>query len=386
MSSLKAVISNTDELNAACERLRAYPYIAVDTEFIRETTYYPRLCLVQIASSDEAVAIDPLAATIDLAPLFALLADKSITKVFHAGRQDLEIFLHLTGRLPRAVYDTQIAAMVCGFDEQVGYSKLVEDTLKISLDKSSRFTDWSSRPLTEKQLAYALDDVIYLERLYPLLTDTIAQNGREEWLTEEMDKIYDQSAYQVNPAEAWRKIRHRNGKPIVLNRLKHLADWRECEARKRNVPKTRIIKDEILLAIASLGPETEAAVIKIRGFARSSQHFASPILECLAFADREDKSLWPSPPKRRGLLPPKATVELLHVLLKHCAESAQVAARLIASSDDISLIALGQTNNVKAMAGWRYQIFGQSAERLSKGEIALGVKDGAITIIENHPD
>ena len=381
MSNKPSLVSDNKTLIDICTRFAGYPHIAVDTEFLRETTYYSKLCLIQIASSDEAVAIDPLADGIDLAPVFALMSNPDVVKVFHAGKQDFEIFYQMMNTLPTPIYDTQIAAMVCGLGDQVGYDRLVQSLLNIQIDKSSQFTDWSQRPLSAKQFYYALDDVIYLEQAYTLITAKIAQAGRETWLTEEMRQLSQAEQYIVNLDHIWTRIKHRINKPQGLNRLKHLGRWRELKAQNRNQPRQRIAKDDMLVSIVQQNPRSLDDLARVRGANPNVvKQSGADILAALTAADQEDEAKWPQPTPRPPKPPPQATSDLLKVLLKHCAEDFDVASRLIANNPDIEQLARGNTDNVKAMQGWRYDVFGQWAEKLLKGEIALSA-NGTNTVI-----
>ena len=368
-------ITNTEDLKALCDRLAEYDHIAIDTEFMRETTYYSKICLIQVASKDEAAAIDPLSDDLDLSPLFDLLQNQDVMKVFHAGRQDLEILVKMTGALPHPSYDSQIAAMVCGYGDQVGYDKLVKGFLDINIDKGPRFTDWSQRPLTEKQISYALNDVIYLEQIYPMMSERIAQAQRSHWLDEEMSVLSDLSIYQVKPDDAWKKIKHKGGKPAILNRIKMLASWREKEAQNRDIPKTRLIKDDTLVAIAMTNPSNPNALGKVRGFPGGAGGKLIPnIMKVLKAAEDTPKDDWPQLPEEPARRPSPAILDLLRVLLKHVADHEGIATRLIANADDLDHIALGQTDGIKAMHGWRYEIFGQHAEAIKAGKLGLAVK------------
>jgi len=387
MTLMPQLIRSNPELEAFCRRVKQHDHMAVDTEFMRETTYFAQLCLIQVATADEAMAIDPLADDLDLAPLFMLMRDPSVIKVFHAGRQDLEIFINLMGDLPAPVYDTQIAAMVCGYGDQVGYDRLVQGMLNKSIDKASRFTDWAQRPLSEKQLRYALDDVLYLEQIYPLMVKRIRDAKRENWLAEEMAAITDPKLYQTDPDEAWMKIKSKGAKPAVLNRLKHLAAWREKEARSRNVPKTRLIKDDTLMALALSNLASTAAMERIRGFpGGAGGKLVKPVLDVLGKAAAAPKETWPELPSEPKRKPPQAVVDLLRVLLKHVSDDAGVAPRLIGSASDLDLIALGKTKGIKAMTGWRYEIFGKHAEDIIHGRLALSSKGRHIRMHRIEPD
>lgn len=375
-------ITKTADLAALCQRLAQHPHIAIDTEFMRETTYYSKICLIQLASKDEAAAVDPLAEGLDLTPFFDLLQNEHVLKVFHAGRQDLEILVRMTGTLPKPSYDSQIAAMVCGFGDQVGYDKLVKGFLDIAIDKGSRFTDWSQRPLSEKQIRYALDDVIYLERIYPIMAERIAKAKRSHWLDEEMSVLQDLSIYEFAPDKAWQKIKHKGGKPVTLNRLKHLAAWREREAQRRDVPKTRLIKDDSLVAIANANPSNAQSLGKVRGFPGGSGGKLIPeVLSVLKKAEETPKEEWPKLPELPSQKPAPAVLDLLRVLLKHAADQHGIAPRLIANADDLDRIALDEDDQVKAMHGWRFDIFGQYALAVKKGELALAVKGRSTKLI-----
>ena len=371
-----ALITKTSELKDLCNKLKGSEFIAVDTEFIRDRTYYARLCLVQIATGDFSVAVDCLSDGLDKTLLFEALADRKITKVFHAGRQDLEIFLNLSGKLPQPIFDTQIAAMVCGYDEQVGYDRLARGMLGVDIDKSQRFTNWAKRPLSKKQLQYALDDVIYLAQLYPRIRKEIKDSGREDWLAEETAALTEPSLYQTEPMEVWLKIKKRGNKPQQLNRLRYLACWREGEAQKLNIPRNHLIRDETLVAIAEANPKNQAGLAHIRDFSSNKTKLIPAILEALKKAEQVPKSEMPRLNSEKRKKPPQATLDLLRVLLKHCAEEAKVAPRLIANAEQLERIATGEHR----LTGWRHEIFGKHAEELIKGKTALSAQGKAITI------
>jgi ribonuclease D len=382
MNSQPPLITTTNQLADICARMAGHSDIAIDTEFLRETTYYPKLCLVQLASPDEAAAIDPLADGIDLTPLIELLRDTNTTKVFHAGKQDLEIFFRMMGELPRSLYDTQIAAMVCGLGDQVGYDKLINHILGIRIDKSSQFTDWSRRPLSPRQYRYALDDVIHLERAYHIIKDRINTAGRHHWLTEEMNALCRPEQYQVDKETIWTRIKHRIHKPQALNRLRHLGHWREQEAQSRDKPRQRIAKDDTLVSIAMQGPKTLAELNDVRGVNPNvTKPYGDALVALIAKADNEDRALWPAPPSRPEKPAPQATSDLLKVLLKHCAESTDVASRLIASNQEIESLAKGQHEGLMALSGWRHEVFGQWAEKLLNGDIAISAKGNKTIIV-----
>ena len=381
MKSPPPTITDSQALGAFCGELSAEEFIAIDTEFIREKTYYSRLCLVQVAGGGKLAAIDPLAEGIDLSPLFALLKNPAVLKVFHAGRQDLEIFHNLMGELPTSVYDTQIAAMVCGYGDQVGYDRLVKGVLDVVIDKGQQFTDWSRRPLSERQLRYALDDVIHLAAAYPKLREQIAGAGRTDWVAEELEKLLDPALYDVKPMDAWRRIKQRVTKPAVLNRLRHLAAWREEQARTRDLPRNRFVKDETLLALADGNPGDKAGFERIRGFPGGADGKLVPqILKVLEQAAAVPEAEWPKVAKGPRVQPPQAAADLLRVLLKQCAEGAGVAPSLIASSGELDRIALGERDGIAALAGWRGEIFGKDAVDLSEGRIALSSDRGKVQL------
>lgn len=378
------IITTTSELAAFCERMAGETFIAVDTEFLREKTYYPQLCLIQVAGEKEAAAIDPLATDIDLAPLYALLKNEKLLKVFHACKQDVEIFYQAMNALPIPIYDTQIAAMVCGFGESVGYEALVNKLLNKSVDKSSRFTDWSKRPLTPKQIEYALYDVIYLRGIYSALTQQLEQSGRASWIAEEMEPLMDPDTYRVDENEVWRKIRLRNTSARNLALLQAAARWRELTARAKNVPRMRIMKDETLSEVAISKCASFADLQAVRGFYPTMQaaHY-DPLFVALQEAAALPQSQCPKLPGRE-VLPEgvEAVADLLRMLLKFCAEKHRVVARLIADKDDLEALAIGKRENIHALTGWRLELFGKQALRLLEGNTAIKVdgKNGIVFV------
>ncbi|HYD99652.1 MAG TPA: ribonuclease D [Alphaproteobacteria bacterium] len=369
-------IVDTETLAAFCDRVRTSPYLAVDTEFLRDKTYWPRLCLVQVASPEEAVAIDPLAPGIDLTPLWDLMHDPKILKVFHAARQDLEIFLHQTGRIPQPLFDTQVAAMVCGFGESVSFETLATKLAGAQIDKSSRFTDWSQRPLTERQIDYALSDVVYLRPIYEKLRRRLDKADRADWLTEEMAVLTEPATYRVEAEEAWRRLKVRSGKPRFLAVLKELAAWREREAQRRDVPRSRIMKDDALLDIAAQAPASAAEMARSRslpqGFAdgKLGAEVLAAVQRGLALKPDEVPKLEDRPELPPGVQP---IIELLRVLLRMKCDESGVAAKLVANADDLERIAADDEADVPAMKGWRRQLFGEDALALKHGRIALAV-------------
>ncbi len=377
------LISTTADLADACARLASHPFVTVDTEFMRESTYWPKLCLLQFAGSDEdgGHLVDPLAPGLDLAPFIALLDRPDIVKVFHAARQDIEIFFNLSGRTPRNLFDTQVAGMVCGLGESISYENLIRETTGHAVDKSSRFTDWSRRPLSEKQLVYALGDVTHLRDAYRWLAAKIGARGRADWIAEEMAVLTDPATYGVAPDEAWRRLKVRSGSKKFLAVLKTLAAWREREAQTRDVPRQRILKDDALLDVASNAPRTVAELDGLRsmprGFAQSRSGAA--IIEAvnagLALPAEQ------TPQLERGERLPEtesSLVDALKLLLKLKADEAEVAPRLIANASDIDRIAAFAEPDVAAMQGWRRDVFGAAAMEMKAGKLALKIVGGRL--------
>lgn len=377
------LIATTAALAEAMAEARRSAFVTVDTEFMRETTYWAKLCLVQVACERGVYLIDPLAPGISLDPLFALLDDPQITKVFHAARQDIEIFHTLSGRVPQAVVDTQIAGMVCGFGESVSYENLIRETTGHSIDKSSRFTDWSKRPLSDKQLAYAAADVTHLRDAWEILAERLVKDGRIAWIAEEMAALTDPSAYVVEPAEAWRRLKVRTGSKKFLAVLKTLAEWREYEAQGRDVPRGRVLKDDALLDIAGHAPKTTAELDGLRsvprGFAnsRAGQAILEAVARGLALPPSEIPVL--ERPERREPAD-SGLVDALKLLLRLKAEETQVAPRLIASASDVEALAADDRANVSALHGWRLELFGQAALDLKHGKVILKVEDGKLAV------
>jgi ribonuclease D len=378
-------ITTTAQLQAFCDRLASDPFIAVDTEFMRETTYWPRLCLVQVAGASASGVIDPLAEGMDLAPLLALLADSKIDKVFHAARQDIEIFYNL-GVIPTPLFDTQIAGMAAGFGEQIAYDALVRQMLRIDLDKSSRFTDWARRPLSTAQLDYALADVTHLAALYPMLRERLEKAGRLAWVEEEMAGLADPKNYDTDPENAWRRLKPRKFAPKYLAVFQAVAAWRERTAQTRDQPRGRILKDDVIDEIASQAPTDLEALGRLRslqkGFAGS--RFGPELVEVIRAAVKNPEAAAPSVP--RGGPPPNpasgAVVELLKVLLKARAEDAGVASKLIATVSDLEKIANDDNTDSPALQGWRREAFGEDALRLKRGELALVLDGARVRVVE----
>src|SRR3954470_5071453 len=376
------LITKSEDLKALVDRLAKQPFIAVDTEFMRENSYWPDLCLIQVASTEEAAAIDPKA-DIDLKPLLDLfVANEDVLKIFHAGGQDLEIIHNLTGKVPIPLFDTQIAAMALGHGEQIGYSNLIESLLGHSLDKGARFTDWSRRPLDKRQIDYAIADVTHLAQIFPRMVEKLKKSGRGAWLDEEMERLADPSSFAFQPSEAWKRLKLPSRNPAVLGRLKSLAAWRETEARSKNLPRGRIIKDDTLNEIVLHPPKSQDDLGRIRGLSAGwrnndigarliSSLESAPALESGEMPDRE--------PKRPGLTKDAVLVsDLLKLLLKIRAKESGVAARLIARSDDLEALAAGVRKNLNILSGWRYEQFGKDAVDLVEGRLAFAIEDGKL--------
>ena len=380
------LITEDADLAAFCDRLKGSELIAVDTEFMRERTYWPKLCLVQVAGPSEAAAIDPLAGDLDLAPLFALMRAPGTIKVFHAARQDLEIFHRLMdGALPAPVFDTQVAAMVCGFGDQVSYETLASKLAKARIDKSSRFTDWSLRPLSTRQVTYAIADVVHLVPIYRKLSARLHASGRADWLAEEMADLTDPANYAADPEQAFRRVKSRSGNGRMLAVLRELAAWREREAQTRDVPRAWVLRDEAMLEIAHHTPTTADELGRTRGFSRKQAESApgEAILAAVARGLAAPEAEWPETDFKREL--PRgvgAVCDLLKVVLKMKCDEADVAQRLVASSDDVEQIAaLGEEANVPALHGWRRQVFGEAALKVRTGALALVIRGRKLELI-----
>jgi ribonuclease D len=378
------LIATTAALEAFCQRMHAETFITVDTEFMRERTYWPELCLVQIAGEEEVAIIDAEAEGIDLAPLGLLFADEAVTKIFHAARQDLEIFVLRYGAVPRPLFDTQVAAMVAGFGDQVGYDALVSALTGGHIDKAHRFSDWSVRPLSDAQLTYAAADVTWLRDVYLKLKQRLEHDGRLAWVAEEMAILNNPDTYRTDPETAWERLRPRSTNKRFLHVLKETAAWREREAQRVNIPRQRLIKDEALLEIAATAPANPEALARVRGVSRgfAEGRSGTSLLEVLAEARRvPDADLAAAPQQRDSNRPSAALVALLKVLLAAKSEQHHVAARLVAGSDDIDRLALEESPNVPSLQGWRREVFGNDALLLKQGRIALGVDGRKVKFI-----
>ncbi|MCJ2077206.1 ribonuclease D [Methylobacterium sp. E-016] len=378
------LISTTQALRDACDRLAAQSFVTVDTEFMRETTYYPKLCLIQMAAPDgTGVLVDPLADGIDLQPFVDLMADEGVVKVFHSARQDLEIIWLMGGLLPQPFFDTQVAAMVCGYGDSVSYEQLVNDVAKAKIDKSSRFTDWSRRPLSDAQLSYALSDVTHLVTVYEKLVADLVRDDRGQWLDEEMAVLTSPDTYRADPAQAWRRLSGRMRKPREIAVLMEVAAWREREAQTRNVPRGRILKDEAVIDVATSAPRSVEALGRLRsipaGFERSRT--GTDILAAVERGFARDVGEIALPERGRGRSGGNvALVELLKVLLKAVCETEGVAPKIIATVDDLEAVADDDAADVPLLQGWRRELFGSKALDLKHGRLALSAEGGRIVV------
>jgi ribonuclease D len=377
------LIEDSERLAALCERLAQSPFVAVDTEFMRENTFWPELCLIQIADANEAAAIDPLAPHIDLGPLLDLLVDnEDVLKVFHAGSQDVEIVYNLTGRTPHPIFDTQIAAMALGQGEQIGYSNLVDAWLGIHLDKGARFTDWARRPLDRRQIDYAIGDVTHLAAIFPRMLDKLRKQGRGHWLDQEMERLADPANYANDPEEAWKRVRVAGRKPELLGRVRALAAWREHEARGKNIPRGRIAKDETLADIASHPPRQQSDLAKVRGLsaAWAGNDIGGRLMHALAEArPLTEAELPPRDDRKPGLGKDGALVaDLLKLLLKIRSKEINVASRLLARSEELEALAAGQRDGLAILRDWRLEQFGADALALVEGKLGFAVKNGKL--------
>ncbi|GIK79021.1 MAG: ribonuclease D [Pseudorhodoplanes sp.] len=377
------IITTTQQLAQACERLARHPFVTVDTEFLRESTYYPQLCVLQMAGPDEAVVVDALAEGLDLAAFFALMANETIVKVFHAARQDIEIVWHRAGLIPHPIFDTQVAAMVLGYGDSVSYDQLVQRITGDAIDKSHRFTDWTRRPLSKAQLDYAVSDVTHLRDIYHKLMSDLGRRGRTEWVSEEMDVLTSPDTYRLDPENAWQRLRARVRKPKELAVLIEVAAWREREAKTRDVPRGRVLKDDLVVDIAMQAPISVEKLAALRalpkGFERS--RWGQEIPELVKRALGRDPRTLPSIERPKPAPNGSAIVELLKVLLRMTAEQHGVAAKVIATVDDLDRIAADDKADVPALKGWRRDLFGEKALSLKRGELALAIDRGRVTTV-----
>jgi ribonuclease D len=379
------LITTTESLSLLCDSLADETFITVDTEFMRESTYWPDLCLIQVAGETVNGLIDPLAPGIDLKPFFELMNNPNVLKVFHAARQDIEIMVHRAGIVPHPVFDTQIAAMVCGFGDQVGYEAIVRKLAKAQIDKSSRFTDWSRRPLTEKQLVYALADVTHLRVVYEALKTELDRNGREHWLQEEMNILTNPATYRTEPEDAWKRIKVRLRAKKQLGVLVEVAAWREREARDKNVPRSRVLKDDALAEIATQMPQTREALNQLRALPKgiASSRIGEAVLKAVAAGLAVDQKSLPQPDDGRDDMSEaaQAAAEVLKLALKVVCEKEGIAPKLVASSSDIDAVAESDAADVHLMKGWRRELFGDLALAIKRGEAVIGFEGGRVRVL-----
>ena len=377
-------ITTTEELAQICARMARHPFVTVDTEFLRETTYYPLLCVAQMASPDEAVVVDALAPGIDLGPLFALLTDEKVVKVFHAARQDIEIVWNMAKKIPHPIFDSQVAAMVLGYGDSISYDQLVQRITGDTLDKSNRFTDWTRRPLTDAQMSYALSDVTHLRNVYLKLAADLDKRGRSNWVEAEMSVLTSPETYRMEPDKAWERLKSRVRKPKELAVLIEVAAWREHEAQTRDVPRSRVLKDEVLGDLAVQAPATIERLGQLRslpkGFERS--RWGEAIVEVVKRGLERDPKTLPRLDRFRPAPNGAATVELLKVLLRMTAESNGVAAKVIATVDELDRIAADDEADVPPLKGWRRELFGEKALALKHGRLALAVENGRVVTVD----
>jgi len=379
-------ITTTSDLAAACERLARHPFVTIDTEFLRETTYYPLLCVAQLASPEESVVVDALAPGIDLKPFFDLMADERVMKVFHAARQDIEICWHQAETIPHPIFDTQVAAMVLGYGDSISYDQLVQRITGDMLDKSNRFTDWSRRPLSPAQLTYAVSDVTHLRDVYLALLADLGRRGRADWMDDEMEILTSPETYRAEPQNAWQRLKTRVRKPRELAVLIEVAAWREREAQTRDVPRSRVLKDDAIGDIAVQAPTTAERLASLRslpkGFERSK--WGEGILEAVKRGIERDPKTLPRLDRHKAAPNGAATVELLKVLLRMTSERHGVAAKVIATVDDLDRIAADDEADVAALKGWRRELFGEKALALKQGKLALSIQKGRVVTTESE--
>ncbi len=379
------IVTETGELKALCAELEKGPFVALDTEFMRDSTYWPKLCLIQAAGPEVEAIIDPLAPDIDLTPFHKLLAAKNVVKVFHAARQDIEIFHHQGGVIPKPLFDTQIAAMVCGFGEAASYETLVRRIAKADIDKSARFTDWSRRPLSKRQLEYALADVTHLRIVYQTLAKELEKTGRAKWVEEEDAALSDPAAYALEPEDAWKRLKARSTNRRFLAVLAGVAAWREREAQSRDVPRNRVLKDEALLEMASHPPASPEAFGEIRGIpngfanSRGGKALVQIVKDALENPPPEGMHI---PERRRGSEPSPAALDLLKTLLRLRANQYRVAPRLVANANELERLASGDDEDIPALSGWRADVFGNDAVALREGRLAISLEHGEAVVIE----
>ena len=379
-------IKETNHLNELCSKLNKSEFLSIDTEFIREKTYWPKLCLIQVFNGEEKIIIDPLAKDIDLKSFFEILNNKEIVKIFHSGRQDIEIFYNLTKKIPQNIYDTQIAAMVCGFGDSIGYENLVSQLLGKKIDKTSRLTNWSNRPLSKKQINYAISDVTHLFEIYPIIRDKIISNKRENWLKEEIKILISKKTYELNPNDSWKRLKYRNLSKNSIGVLIELSKWREIKAQKKDVPRGNIIRDDAIYELCSAQPKNIEDLNNLRSFNRKGglrKEFAEEILSAIEKGKSIKKEKLPKikPPKRlpMGI---SSKVSILKILLDNISEEYGVAQKLIANKNDLQELVLNDKADIKTLKGWRYKVFGKKAIDFKNGKISIKMKNDKVILEE----
>ena len=379
-------IKETNHLNELCSKLNKSEFLSIDTEFIREKTYWPKLCLIQVFNGEEKIIIDPLAKDIDLKSFFEILNNKEIVKIFHSGRQDIEIFYNLTKKIPQNIYDTQIAAMVCGFGDSIGYENLVSQLLGKKIDKTSRLTNWSNRPLSKKQINYAISDVTHLFEIYPIIRDKIISNKRENWLKEEIKILISKKTYELNPNDSWKRLKYRNLSKNSIGVLIELSKWREVKAQKKDVPRGNVIRDDAIYELCSAQPKNIEDLNNLRSFNRKGglrKEFAEEILSAIEKGKSIKKEKLPKikPPKRlpMGI---SSKVSILKILLDNISEEYGVAQKLIANKNDLQELVLNDKADIKTLKGWRYKVFGKKAIDFKNGKISIKMKNDKVILEE----
>ena len=379
-------IKETNHLNELCSKLNKSEFLSIDTEFIREKTYWPKLCLIQVFNGEEKIIIDPLAKDIDLKSFFEILNNKEIVKIFHSGRQDIEIFYNLTKKIPQNIYDTQIAAMVCGFGDSIGYENLVSQLLGKKIDKTSRLTNWSNRPLSKKQINYAISDVTHLFEIYPIIRDKIISNKRENWLKEEIKILISKKTYELNPNDSWKRLKYRNLSGNSIGVLIELSKWREIKAQKKDVPRGNVIRDDAIYELCSAQPKNIEDLNNLRSFNRKAglrKEFAEGILLAIEKGKSIKKEKLPKikPPKRlpMGI---SSKVSILKILLDNISEEYGVAQKLIANKNDLQELVLNDKADIKTLKGWRYKVFGKKAIDFKNGKISIKMKNDKVILEE----
>ena len=379
-------IKETNHLNELCSKLNKSEFLSIDTEFIREKTYWPKLCLIQVFNGEEKIIIDPLAKDIDLKSFFEILNNKEIVKIFHSGRQDIEIFYNLTKKIPQNIYDTQIAAMVCGFGDSIGYENLVSQLLGKKIDKTSRLTNWSNRPLSKKQINYAISDVTHLFEIYPIIRDKIISNKRENWLKEEIKILISKKTYELNPNDSWKRLKYRNLSKNSIGVLIELSKWREIKAQKKDVPRGNVIRDDAIYELCSAQPKNIEDLNNLRSFNRKAglrKEFAEGILLAIEKGKSIKKEKLPKikPPKRlpMGI---SSKVSILKILLDNISEEYGVAQKLIANKNDLQELVLNDKADIKTLKGWRYKVFGKKAIDFKNGKISIKMKNDKVILEE----